>query len=170
LNTQAYVRIGKILGAHGVRGRCRAVSYAESAEIFSSDGNFYFQDAQQGMIPFEILAVNAQPRRLLLQIENVDDRKAAQALAGKDIWIKKSDLPTTEEGTYYWFDLIGLTVITTAGAILGKLEKILTTGSNDVYVVRNTEGREILVPALETVVVEVDVEQKQMRVDLPEGL
>lgn len=122
------------------------------------------------MIPLEILAVNIQPRRLLLQIENIDDRKAAEAFAGKEIWIKKSDLPTTEEGTYYWFDLIGLTVITTAGEILGRLENILTTGSNDVYVVRNTEGREILVPALETVVVEIDVAQKQMRVDLPEGL
>lgn len=122
------------------------------------------------MIPLEILAVNIQPRRLLLQIENIDNRKAAEAFAGKEIWIKKSDLPTTEEGTYYWFDLIGLTVITTAGEILGRLENILTTGSNDVYVVRNTEGREILVPALETVVVEIDVAQKQMRVDLPEGL
>jgi 16S rRNA processing protein RimM len=170
LDTQKYVRIGKILGAHGVRGRCRAVSYAESTEIFSPDGNFYFQDAQQRMIPLEILAVNTQPRRLLLQIENVDDRKAAETLAGKEIWIKKSDLPTTEKGTYYWFDLIGLTVVTTAGEVLGRLENILTTGSNDVYVVRNAEGREILVPALETVVLEVDVEQKQMRVDLPEGL
>jgi 16S rRNA processing protein RimM len=106
----------------------------------------------------------------LLQIENIDDRRAAEAFAGKEIWIKKSDLPTTEEGTYYWFDLIGLTVITTAGEILGKLDNILATGSNDVYVVRNAEGREILVPALETVVLEVDVAQKQMRVDLPEGL
>ena len=74
-----------------------------------------------------------------------------------------------EEGTYYWVDLIGIGVFTTEKEYLGRIESIVETGSNDVYVVKNGE-REILIPALETVVLDIDLGKKQMQVDLPEGL
>lgn len=170
LNAPNYVNIGKILGAHGVRGLCRALSYADSDAIFSSGRTFYFRGPGQRMIPFEILEADRQPRRLLLRIRGVGDRDAAEKLAGSEIWVKKSDLPPPEEGAYYWFDLIGLTVVTTRGEILGTLAHILPTGGNDVYVVQDANGRETLIPALADVVLEVDLQRNQMVVDLPEGL
>lgn len=162
--------IAKIIGAHGVQGVCRVFSYADSPAVFSSGCRFYFRHSDRDMVPLEILDVRTRPRQLLLKIAGVGDRKAAQALAGTELWIKKSDLPPPEKGTYYWFDLIGMTVFTDRGETLGTLENILPTGSNDVYVVRDAAGRETLVPALETVIRRVDLEKKQMIVDLPEGL
>jgi 16S rRNA processing protein RimM len=65
--------------------------------------------------------------------------------------------------------LIGIEVVTTTGEILGRIESIIETGSNDVYVVKSDEN-EVLIPALESVVLDVDLEHKRMQVDLPEGL
>ena len=78
-------------------------------------------------------------------------------------------LPELASDTYYWADLIGLSVYTTQGDYLGRLTSILPTGSNDVYIVR-TEDRETLVPALASVVCSVDLANQTMRVKLPEGL
>jgi len=74
-----------------------------------------------------------------------------------------------DEGIYYWFDLIGIKVYTTEEKYLGRIESIVETGSNDVYVVKHGE-KEVLIPALESVVLDIDLEHKRMRVDLPEGL
>ena len=74
-----------------------------------------------------------------------------------------------DEDTYYWFDLIGIEVYTKTEEFLGRIESILETGSNDVYVVKKHE-KEVLIPALKSVVLEIDLEHKLMQVDLPEGL
>ena len=74
-----------------------------------------------------------------------------------------------EKDSYFWFDLIGMAVFTTTGEYLGRLESIIETGSNDVYVVQDGK-EEVLVPALESVVVDVDIEANRMQVELPEGL
>jgi len=78
-----------------------------------------------------------------------------------------------EAGTYYWSDLIGLSVFSKDEDYIGRLTAILPTGSNDVYVVANVvqgHKKEVLIPALESVVVDIDLEKRVMHVDLPEGL
>ncbi|MEE8480397.1 MAG: ribosome maturation factor RimM, partial [Desulfobacterales bacterium] len=78
-----------------------------------------------------------------------------------------------EDGSYYWFDIIGLSVFITDGKCIGNVESIFPTGSNDVYVVKNPNNdldSEILVPALESVVLSIDLKNKKMHVNLPDGL
>jgi 16S rRNA processing protein RimM len=93
----------------------------------------------------------------------------AEALIGADMFIPETELPALDEDTYYWFELIGLEVYTTEEDYLGRITSIFETGSNDVYVVKDKK-REVLIPALESVVIDIDLELKRMRVDLPEGL
>jgi 16S rRNA processing protein RimM len=78
-------------------------------------------------------------------------------------------LPELLPGEYYWYDLIGLQVVTSEGESLGQLSEIIATGSNDVYVVKG-EGREYLIPALEDVVLEINPAAGRMMVTMPEGL
>ena len=118
---------------------------------------------------YEINWVKPHTRTPLLSLKGVTDRSLAEALNGSELFIQKSDLPELEEGTFYWFDLIGIKVYTTDERYLGRIESIIPTGSNDVYTVKNGK-KEVLIPALESVVVEIDLENKRMRVDLPEGL
>ena len=97
----------------------------------------------------------------------------AEELVGARVYIKKSELPELDDETHYWFELIGLAVYTTGGEFLGRLDHIIETGSNDVYVVKSRQGRqakEILVPALKSVVKNIDLGGRRMEVELPEGL
>jgi 16S rRNA processing protein RimM len=102
-------------------------------------------------------------------LAQVGDRDAAQALLGAEMVVPRGELPDPGPDTYYWADLIGLTVLTEDGGCLGELVEILETGSNDVYRVRGRQG-EVLVPALASVVRRVDLIAGRMWVDLPEGL
>jgi 16S rRNA processing protein RimM len=92
-----------------------------------------------------------------------------QRLVNAELLVERKRMPEPEEGDYYWVDLIGLSVFTMEGAFLGILEFIFPTGSNDVFVVKN-EKTEKLIPALESVVKKIDLVEKTMTVQLPEGL
>jgi 16S rRNA processing protein RimM len=82
---------------------------------------------------------------------------------------RREQLPPTDEDEYYWFELIGLNVFDSDDRRLGVLEEIITTGANDVYVVRS-QNAEVLIPAIGSVVKRIDLQQGVMRVDLPKGL
>ena len=93
----------------------------------------------------------------------------AAGLQGAVVEVPEREVSPLQEGCYYYFQIIDLQVYTTQGEWLGTVRDVLSTGANDVYVVQGGE-REVLIPALDDVVVEVDVERRRMTVDLPEGL
>jgi len=106
---------------------------------------------------------------VLLTLVGVDDRDAAEALRGQWIYVAIEDALPLGEGEYYHFQIVGLQVITAEGEALGRITEILPTGANDVYVIQGPRG-EILVPALEGVILNVDLPNGRMIVRLPEGL
>ena len=168
-----YLLIGKISGVHGIRGNVKVISYADSPDIFDTDLPFLVLDAGGNSHRYTIDWVKPHQRGLLVSFHDVQDRDGAEALIQAGIYIKKSDLPSLEEGAYYWFEMIGLSVFDTDGECLGRIESVMPTGSNDVYVVKDEAhgpSHEILIPALASVVREVDLEGGKMVVDLPEGL
>jgi len=143
--------MGKIVGAHGIKGVVKVFSYAEST----------------------INWIKPHSKTILMSLEGVTDRNQAEGLSGSELFIDRKSLKTLEAGSYYWSDIIGLSVFTVEGEYIGRVASIVRTGSNDVYVVKNKEKREpaeILIPALDWVVLEIDIDKKVMRVDLPEGL
>jgi 16S rRNA processing protein RimM len=107
--------------------------------------------------------------RLVLKLEGIDDRSSAEELRGSDVDVLLEDAVPLPDGEYYWQQIIGLAVEDTAGRVLGRVNEILRTGANDVYVV-STAGREILLPAIKDVVRLIDLDGGRMVVDLPLGL
>ena len=163
------VLIGKIVGAHGLGGTSKIKSYAESLEIFESGTTLLVRHPDGGDNCYEIDWIKSHSRGALLEFKEVTDRDQAKSLIGSELYIEKAKLPKLEAGTYYWFDLIGISVFTADDRCIGRLVSIIETGANDVYVVKNAD-KEILVPALQSVVRSIDIESKIMRVELPEGL
>jgi 16S rRNA processing protein RimM len=108
-------------------------------------------------------------RKWLARFAGVTTRDVAESLTGQELFLPEDQLPQLEEGEYYHYQLVGLQVETTDGASLGIVGKIIPTGSNDVYVVEK-DGREILIPAIEEVIVSIDLQAGRMQVALPEGL
>jgi 16S rRNA processing protein RimM len=165
----SFITVGRILGAHGVHGAVKVQMYAESTEVLTRSPRLFLRMPSGTVEACEVEWAKPHSRGALLQVKGIEGRDGAEGLKEALLEMPRQDLPALEEGTYYWFDLIGMEVFTRDGASLGSVEHILETGSNDVYVVRGREG-EVLVPALADVVIEVDVAAKRMRVDLPDGL
>lgn len=150
-------------------GAVKVRAYAESPEVFQKSRILQARNAGGANRTLTILWSRPVPHGYLLAFHEIDDRTAAEALAGAELHVDRAALPKAEDNAYYWVDLIGLRVHSLDRGYLGRLEWILRTGSNDVFVVREGE-KETLVPALESVVVSVDVEGGSLVVDLPEGL
>lgn len=169
LPAEDYVLIGKIVGAHGVKGNLKIVSFAETLEIFEKGRSIVLRGQDGSHKEGTINWIQPHGRTALLSLAGVTNRSRGEALIGWELYIEKDRFPQLEDGVYYWSQLIGLDVVTEQGGYLGKIESIIQTGSNDVYVVKDHE-RETLVPALEKVVSAIDLARNEMRVDLPEGL
>jgi len=161
--------IGRIVGVHGVRGNLKMLSFADSLNIFSPGKRITVLTRNGVPQAYTVRWVRPHHRLALMSLEEVKDRDQASALSGSDVYIARSDLPEIDADTYYWADLIGMTVCDESGACLGELTRILRTGSNDVYVVRDSLS-ERLIPAVAGVILTVDIAEKTMTVALPEGL
>lgn len=165
-----YLIIGKIVGVHGLKGVLKIVSYAESLSFFDPESELLLKHTGYEERVFVVKwSKPHKQRNVLLCLDRIDNCNQAESLIGYEIYGEVSDLPELEQGTYYWKDLIGLWVFTEDETFLGELVSIMPTGSNDVYVVKNRND-EILIPALESVVLKINLEDKTMQVRLPEGL
>ena len=163
------VLLGKVIATHGVRGQLRVFLF--SGEFSSIDGlDTVMLKAPNGeMETFEVAAAARHGKKVLLTLKNYDNVNQVLHLVGRELYVERDQLPELPEGEYYWRDLVGLRVVTDQGEMLGTLTEIIATGSNDVYVVQGRE-REYLIPALEEVVLEVNLDDGVMKVSPPEGL
>lgn len=165
-----FLSIGKVVGIHGVKGNLKILSYAESRDIFTAERSFLFLDSTGKENRYTIRWAKPHQKLMLINLKEIGTRTAAEETVGSRILIERSELPDLEEGTYYWTDIMGLAVFSADDdACLGWVESIIPTGGNDVYVIRHEAG-EFLVPAIDDVVTEIDLENRRMTIRLIEGL
>lgn len=157
--------MGRVLAPHGLKGEVRIEVITDSPDRFSSGGIVYVTGE-----PHRIERSFRLPKgTLALKLEGIDNRGQAAALRESLLTVPEDMVPPPPEGQYYHFQIIDMRVHTREREYLGQVTQIISTGSNDVYVV-SFEGKEILIPALDDVIKEMDVERGVMTVDLPEGL
>ena len=164
-----HVLIGEIVGVHGIKGTNRIRSYAESLSLYKPGSSILVRQKDGRENKCEIQWVKPHTGTALISFKGIGDRSQAEALIGANLFIRREALPDLDEDTHYWVDLIGIDVYTTEEEYLGRIESIIETGSNDVYVVKDRK-KEVLIPALASVVLDIDIRGKRMQVDLPEGL
>lgn len=166
-----YILVGRVSGAHGLKGLLQVHSYAENYEIFVEGSSLYLQ--KQGGLEFELyqaLGFSVKKRQsLLVKIKEIQGRDQAELLKGRNIYIKKNNLPEPEEDSFYWHDLIGMDVVDSEAGSLGEVKNIMRTGSSDILEVKGLKG-EILIPFLKTIIVSVSIKESLIKVTLPEGL
>ena len=163
------IELGKIIGAHGVAGVVKVKMFSVSSWAFKPNTVLYLSGNPLLLQTLEVEHAHLYRQWVRLKIKEVNDRNRAEALVGATLMARREQLPPTDQDEYYWFDLIGLNVFDGDERRLGVLEEIITTGANDVYVVRG-QNAEVLIPAIGSVVKRIDLLQGVMRVDLPEGL
>lgn len=165
------VAIGKIIAPHGVRGEFRLVPLTDFPERFKTLKEAFLGDGR----PVIVETARSHKQFILLKLKGFDTPEAVADLRNMTLEVDRDAVVPLPEGHFYIFDLIGLDVYTESGGSLGVITDVLQTGSNDVYVVNQNRPEaekkaEILLPALKSVVLEVNITEKKMVVRLPEGL
>lgn len=164
-----YLRIGKIVKAHGVGGEVYVYPLTDDAARFSLLTNV-FVDINNILKKQKIEYVRIDRNRVTLKFSGVNDRDSVESILNKYILIDRADAVTLPEHSYFISDIIGCEVFEEDGSLLGNITDVLQTGGNDVYIVTDPTGKEILVPALKSVFIKMDIEHKKITARLPEGL
>jgi 16S rRNA processing protein RimM len=163
LNPETAVTVGRIIAAHGVRGEVKVQSLTDFGQRFHRGSRLWLNGRE-----VRVERSRAQGRNVVLKLSEVDDRTAAEKLRDAELMVPQPASLATE-GVYYQHDILGLEVVEKDGTHLGRVTDILSTGSNDVYDVEGPRG-EVLLPALDDVVLEIDLEAGRMVVELLPGL
>lgn len=158
------IRLGKVAGVHGLQGALK-VGAAAAPEIFLAVGEVDIAGAR-----FRVAEAAPKKRQVLLRLHGLDTREQAEPLVGQEVRSESHRMPPLPGGEYYFFQLEGLSVRHAEdGTELGELREIIPTPAHDVYVVEKN-GREVLFPAVEEVIVDIDLDEGVIKVLPPPGL
>ena len=157
MNSHAIVALGYISAVHGIKGWVKVNSWTRPLDAILEYQPWLLGEEKKAV---KILDGRKQGKGVVACLPGIKDRQQASTLVGQQIFIRRDQLPAAAEDEYYWSDLEGLEVHTTKGELLGKVEKLIETGANDVLVIRGQ--REHLVPFVQG--------QYVTRVDLDSGL
>jgi 16S rRNA processing protein RimM len=157
------VTVGRILAPHGIRGELKVQPLTDFPERFEAGSRLWLNGEER-----TVQRGRWAGRSVILKLRGLETRNEAEALRGAALTVPQP-AELVDEGVYYLHDIIGLSVFDTSGETLGALEEVFSTGSADVYVVRGDRG-ELLLPALDDVVTEVDIPGGRIVVSVPEGL
>jgi 16S rRNA processing protein RimM len=167
-----FLVVGKIRRPHGVRGEVILEVHTDFPERLKPGVTLYAGDDYQ---PLQIRSCRPNGDTLLIAFRDSDGLdlgtpESVSDLRNRFVYVRAEDRPQLPDGEYYHHELLGINVISDEGARIGEIVEILTTGANDVYVVRPQVGPEILLPAIEPVILSIDIPQHEMRVHLIPGL
>jgi len=143
-------------------------SYAQSPETYKSAGAVYLGSGSGALSEHRVASIKPQKNFFLLKLEGVNTLEDSEQYRGARVYIDKSHLSRKEAGEYFWFELIGIKAYSTTGELIGTLKHVLSTRSNDIFVIEK-EKKEILVPAIDGVVKEIDLESQRMIISEMEG-
>jgi len=172
MTQERHLNVGKIVGAHGVRGEVRVWPQTDFPDIRFAKGSKLLlmrPDADEP-IQVEVQSGRMQKNVYIVKIKGIDTRNEAEACRGAELKVAEEHRVPLPEGEYYIRDIVGCTVWTDEGEQLGVVSEVLSPGANDVWVVKRPQGKDVLLPVIDDVVLEVDVPGKRIRVHLLEGL
>ncbi len=161
-----YISVGRVVAPWGDKGEVKVKILTDFPERFALLQKVYIGRTAR---PFTVKGFRLHKGFAILNLEECRTRSDAEALRGQFIQIPIEEAMPLEEGEFYEFEIIGLEVWSDEGEYLGKVREIIYTGANDVYVLDGPLG-EVLIPAIEDVILEVDLEKGRMTVKPPEGL
>ena len=162
-----YLVVGFLRRPHGVHGEIVMDLHTDFPERLKRGRKLLVGEEHKLMV---VQGIREHQKGVLVKFNSIDTPEDAGALRNTWVYIKASDAPPLPEGQLYQHELFGFQVVDENDNPLGELVEIIETGANNVYVVRNEAGKEILLPAIPSVILDLDAERRLMRVHLLEGL
>ncbi len=164
-----FLRVGVISSTHGIKGEVKVFPTTDDNNRFN-DLKQVILDTGKEHIELDIEGVKYFKQFVILKFKGINNINDIEKYKGKDLLVTRENAVELKEGEYFIYDLIGSSVFTDEEDELGELVEILTTGANDVYVVKTKDGKEILLPSIKECILDVDVENKRIKVHIMPGL
>ena len=162
-----YLVVGFLRRAHGVQGEIIMDLHTDFPERFRSGRKLFVGDEHKVMT---VESVRSHAKGMLIKFKGIETPEETARFRNQWVYIQATDAPPLPEGQIYQHELFGFQVVDENENLLGELVEIIETGANDVYVVKNESGKEILLPAIPSVILDLDPVRRFMRVHLLEGL
>ena len=166
---QKRLEVGQIVNTFGIKGEVKVMPFTDDITRFDDLEKVYVKTKKEEKL-YKIQNVRYHKNMVLIKFENIETPEQAELLRNAFLEIDREDAIPLEEGTYYIADLIGMEVYSDDGNKLGIVEDIYNTGANDIYVVKNDLGKQILSPGIKEVIKEVNLDTEKITVHLIPGL
>jgi len=162
-----FLAVGRLRRPHGIQGEILMDVLTGFPERLLAGKTVLVGDSHE---PLRLASVRDHNRERIVRFSGINTPEEVGRLRNLLVFVKASELPELPEGEYYHHQLLGLSVVDESGKTLGELTDILETGANDVYVVKTQDGKELLLPAVDEVILAVELERGEIRVRLQDWL
>ena len=162
-------QVGAITSTHGVRGEVKVYPTTDDVRRFKKLKEVLL-DTGKEMLTLEVESVKFFKQFVILKFKGIDSLNDVEKYRSKNLFVTRENAIKLRKDEYFIADLIGLCVYTDEDVLFGELTDVIQTGANDVYVVKMEDGKEVLFPAIKECILSVDMENRQMKVHVMDGL
>lgn len=163
------LQVGVITSTHGVRGEVKVFPTTDDPARFKKLKKVVL-DTGKETLPLEIAGVKFFKQFVILKFKGIDNINDIEKYRQCPLLVTREDAVPLEEDEYYIADMIGMKVVTEDGEEFGTLKDVMETGANDVYIIDSNAHGEVLIPAIQECILDVDIEAQQMKIHLMDGL
>ena len=163
------LEVGKIVNTHGLRGEVKVVPWTDNPEVFE-DIDFVYVKKKSEYERLDVKGIKYQKNNLIVRFSQITDINMAEKYKNQVIYAEREILGELPEGVYYIADLIGLDIVTEDGEKIGTVSDVFNTGSNDIYEVKREGKKNLLLPVIDDVVLNIDVDGGKITVRMMDGL
>jgi 16S rRNA processing protein RimM len=163
------LEVGKIVNTHGLRGEVKVVPWTDYPEVFE-DIEYVYVKKKSDYERLDITGIKYQKNNLIVRFSQIKDINEAEKYKNQVLYAEREMLGELPEGTYYIADLIGLEVYKEDDEKVGVIADVFNTGSNDIYDIKREGKKNMLLPVIDDVVLNIDIENKKVTVRMIDGL
>ena len=166
---QEFIIIGKVVSTQGNKGEVNVLPLTDSTDRFKNLATVFLRsDNSQTILNIEEARIKKD--KIILKLKDIENIKEAKTIVGSFLEVERKNAVKLPKNTYFIFEIIGLEVYTENNVFLGKVENVISTGSNDVYIVKGKNKKELFIPAIREVVKNVSLEKKRITINMIDGL
>jgi len=164
-----FIVIGKVVSTQGNKGEVNVKPLTDTIDRFKNLDNVFLRNKKNHKI-LNVEKIRIKKDMVILKLKDIENIEKAKMIVGSFLEVERKNALKLSKDTYFIFEIIGLEVYTENNIFLGKVENIISTGSNDVYVVKRKDKEELFIPAIHDIVKNIDLEKKRIIINMVDGL
>ncbi|MGB2782316.1 MAG: ribosome maturation factor RimM [Atribacterota bacterium] len=164
-----FIIIGKVLSTQGNKGEIKVLPLTDSIDRFKKLTSIFIRK-NNNRKTLDVEKIRIKENMVIIKLKDIENINDAKTVVGSCLEVERENAVKLPKGTYFVFEIIGLKVYDENNIFLGKVENVISTGSNDVYVVNKKDKEELYIPAIHDVVKNIDLENKRITINMVDGL